>query len=577
MNKTVTINLSGIVFHIDENAFQKLQSYLNTIRGFFSESEGRDEIMADIENRIAEMLSGKITDQKQVVQINDIDYIISIMGKPEEFADEKTDNEETTNKKTTNQSTHTQRKRIFRDSDNKILGGVCSGISNYFNIDPLWLRLILALMLCLAGTGFLLYIILWIVIPEAKTAAEKLEMNGEDVNYSNIGKKVEEEMKSFGKKMESWGEEVKNGKSVSNFGAFLHKFFDLIGTIIIGFLKVFSKLVGIFLIIIGIIFIIAMLSSIVGGTKIIHINNFYYSASGLIDNLFANENHILIATLALILLIGIPILMLVYRGFKLLLGVRGKNKLVSIFAGILWATGLVLFVMSAMNIYTQFVEDATTKQSYQISKTHSDTLYLRVKKVNEWNNYFEPSRKHEFINFKKHLLVSSDSANIYFGFPTLDIVRGESDSIEVVVYNNAYGSNKKEAIHLSHTINYELFQKDSLIELMPYFSIPRGEKWRNQNVHVEIRLPKGKIIYLSKSMRHLISDIKNETDTYDGDMVGRHWIMGDEELKCINCSGLELKHKRRKYRLENFNSEENMNKIPAIPDVPKEPELPSTE
>src|SRR3990172_4745515 len=95
MNKTVTINLSGIIFHIDEDAYGKLSSYLTTIKGYFSESEGRDEIMADIENRIAEMLSEKISDRKQVVLMTDVDYVIGVMGKPEDFAEEKTQSEET--------------------------------------------------------------------------------------------------------------------------------------------------------------------------------------------------------------------------------------------------------------------------------------------------------------------------------------------------------------------------------------------------------------------------------------------------------------------------------------------------
>src|SRR3990172_3338686 len=132
MNKTVNINLSGIVFHIEEDAYGKLHSYLATIKGYFSESEGRDEIMSDIENRIAEMLSERISDKKQVVLMTDIEHVIGIMGKPEDFAGEQTQGERSPAEPITYRASGKHR-RVFRDPDNKILGGVCSGIANYFN------------------------------------------------------------------------------------------------------------------------------------------------------------------------------------------------------------------------------------------------------------------------------------------------------------------------------------------------------------------------------------------------------------------------------------------------------------
>ncbi|MEK6616769.1 MAG: PspC domain-containing protein, partial [Bacteroidota bacterium] len=191
MNKTVTINLSGIIFHIDEDAYGKLHNYLSTIKGYFSESEGRDEIMADIENRIAEMLSEKISDRKQVVLMTDVDYVIGIMGKPEDFAGEKNPDshrDEETKKETSSYNATGKHSHVFRDTDNKILGGVCSGIATYFNIDPLWIRLALVVLTILGfGTGFLLYIVLWFIIPEAKTAEEKIQ-NEEFKTYSSSGK-----------------------------------------------------------------------------------------------------------------------------------------------------------------------------------------------------------------------------------------------------------------------------------------------------------------------------------------------------------------------------------------------------
>ena len=135
MNKTYTINISGIIFHIDEFAYEKLKGYLNTIRSYFNDSESRDEIMTDIESRIAEIFSGRINNAKQVILMEDVDHMIAIMGNPEVFRNEDGSEsqkkyEESANR---NYSETGRRKRIFRDPDDKLLGGVCSGIGNYFD------------------------------------------------------------------------------------------------------------------------------------------------------------------------------------------------------------------------------------------------------------------------------------------------------------------------------------------------------------------------------------------------------------------------------------------------------------
>src|ERR1051325_10672283 len=371
MNKTVTINLSGIIFHIDEDAYQKLSSYLNTIRGYFSESEGRDEIMADIENRIAEMLSEKISDRKQVVMMADVDYVIGIMGKPEDFAGDKTKTEESHKEQTTYSSTG-RRKRVFRDTDHKILGGVCSGIGNYFNFDPLWLRLALVVCFFTFGVGFLLYIVLWIVIPEAKTTAEKLEMRGEEVNFSNIGKKVEEEMKHFGKKMEGWGEEAK--QTFHRNRDFGDKIVDFFSSVFGAFFKVFAKLLGIFFIIIGMILLVGIVSSLFGRTGMIHIDGHSLSFHDFFYTFFDNGDQMTLGAIALILCAGIPLVMLVYGGVKMLIGIRGSNRIVNISAGILWIIGLALAITLGVQVADQFSESAETKQDFTVTKTKCDTV-----------------------------------------------------------------------------------------------------------------------------------------------------------------------------------------------------------
>jgi len=150
MNKTVTFNISGMVFYIEEQAYEKLKNYLQTIRVYFSKAEGGNDIIEDIESRIAELFSEKISASKQALLMSDVDAVIEIMGRPESFAEENSaqdsnfQNKQSDNYQSSDDHQSNKRKRIFRDPEEKIIGGVCSGISHYFGIDPIWLRLIFA-------------------------------------------------------------------------------------------------------------------------------------------------------------------------------------------------------------------------------------------------------------------------------------------------------------------------------------------------------------------------------------------------------------------------------------------------
>ena len=568
MNKTVTINLSGIIFHIDEDAFQKLSNYLSTIRGYFSESEGRDEIMADIENRIAEMLSAKVSTLKQVVIMMDVDNVIELMGKPEDFAGEQSQ----TASSAKSQTTYSKRKnrRVFRDGENKLLGGVCSGIANYFGADPLWLRLALVVAFFVFGSGFLLYIVLWMVIPEAKTTAEKLEMKGEDVNFSNIGKKVEEEINTFGKKAESWAEEVKSSSSQTRAKArdFIDQLLYFLGSLFGSLFKVATKIIGVFIAIIGMILLIGMVSTLFGRTGAINIDGEVFSLQNGFNLFFRDENQATFASIALFLFIGIPLIMLVYGGIKLLLGIKTKNKYVSRSAGALWLAGLILVIILGNQIAGMFTDESTHQNKIVLASPKSGTIYLKVKGGNENSYDYDEERSHNHvrINIKNKNIVSIDNENINLRYPELNIVRSETDSFEVVIYAKSRGKDRKEALRYAKNISYELAQTDSVVEFMPYFSMPLEDKWRAQQVYIELRVPKNKMVYMNKSMRNIIYDIKNETDTWDGDMVGRKWIMGTEELKCIDCYGIESERKVKRRQQPH---------IPEPPIEPTEPEDPS--
>ena len=156
MNKTININLGGYFFHIDESAYQKLRTYLDAVARSLSEDpQGKNEIIADIEARISELLSEKIADSRQVVNEQDISDIIRIMGEPEDYTDSEEPFADNHSQYT---RTSTRSKKLFRDGDDKLLGGVAAGIAHYFGIDVIWTRLAFILFF-ISGFSIVCYIV----------------------------------------------------------------------------------------------------------------------------------------------------------------------------------------------------------------------------------------------------------------------------------------------------------------------------------------------------------------------------------------------------------------------------------
>lgn len=221
MNKIININLGGMPFIIDDDAYEYMSQYLASIRKHFSFSDSRDEIMYDIEMRMSELFQERLK-SRQIITMMELEEVIRIMGKPEEFGGEPI--EEGFNDFRERRSEGDYKyiktgKRLFRDPDNKVIGGVCSGIANYLGLDdPIWIRLAFGLVTFAGGFGVLLYLFLMIAVPKAKTASDKLAMRGEPINIDNIARKVEEEIETISRKINEFGEDLsKRGKDKSKF------------------------------------------------------------------------------------------------------------------------------------------------------------------------------------------------------------------------------------------------------------------------------------------------------------------------------------------------------------------------
>ncbi|MDZ7614868.1 MAG: PspC domain-containing protein [Flavobacteriaceae bacterium] len=379
MNKTININLGGIFFHIDESAYLKLKRYLDAVRVSLSDDpKGQEEILTDIEARIGELLSQKIKDARQVINENDINEIVEIMGKPEDYV---VDEEDTVYPG----AGYTERKskKLYRDGDDKFLGGVSSGMAHYFNVDVIWVRLAWLIAAFGFGFGFLVYPILWILLPQANTTAEKLEMMGEPVTIANIEKKIKEELGDTTERIKNGfneaGERIKNAdyqKYGNKARSGMQEFIDVIGRIFSAIFTVIGKFIGVVLIIISVGLIVALLISLftVGSMDFFHEGWFFqqnmlYNSSGL---------PLWVISLLIFILIAIPLFFLFLLGLRILsgdaktLGKTGKLSLIGI-----WLIALLTSIFFGTKQFMQTAFDGVIYNEKELFVSAKDTLTIK--------------------------------------------------------------------------------------------------------------------------------------------------------------------------------------------------------
>jgi len=194
MKITVSINLGGYSFNIDEDAYSELKRYLKSLELHFAGEESSSEILSDIETRIAELFRARLSAYKQVITMDDVRYAISVLGTPEDISEEEGTS---AREKFSTPGYH----RMYRDPDRRIIGGVCAGMGAYWSIDPWIVRVIFLIITMMGGLGILIYLILYIVLPEAKTTSQKIEMKGDPVNIHNIKESVKNEFENLRKNM----------------------------------------------------------------------------------------------------------------------------------------------------------------------------------------------------------------------------------------------------------------------------------------------------------------------------------------------------------------------------------------
>jgi len=592
MNKVININFQGRILPIEEQAYEILKQYIESLRVYFANEEGRDEIINDIECRIAELCEDRLKKGTVCIAANDIDLIITSIGRPADFEAQdgfEASTSQTQQNTSGNNSSNFYRdgnrpKRLYRDEQNKVLGGVCSGIANYFVIEPwvvriLWFFLIginilayLILWIAVPSTSvkvvggvrkrlfrdidnkiiggvaaglskyfgiqvwivrilFLIpfirfvanfrhmhlfqfwdapdfpnflditfspgavfvYIVLWLVLPEAKTSADKLEMVGEKVDLNSIKNTIQNDMEGFSKRAQSWGSDLynrnkgtnnmnesndshessENHRSTENRKGLLYYIGRIITLCIKGFVYFILAIVGISL-------LAALFGIGAAATALLPLKNFLIEDGAQTWSVIG----------AILLFVWVPIIGIVTAVIRKIAGLKKANVWVRSSFIALWVLGWVCIFYFGSSLGNSFSRhNAPAEQS--VALTNPTINYVEITAAPKMK-YYE-NHWYQFEDFQGF----SDEDTVYVRNLRIRIVQSKTDSFEVKIVKLSNGKTVQNANELASKINFELTQQDSMLYLDKGIGINKIDKFRNQHIIMTIAVPIGKRIKIT--------------------------------------------------------------------------------
>ena len=524
MKKTFTINISGSVFHIDEDAFEKLQRYLQMLNRHFGTALEGQEILQDIEARIAELLIEKTNNKVEVVTGEMVNEVMVRMGQPEDFMEVEEEPETKTQAQATLPDEQPIRRRLYRDGENRVLGGVCSGLSAYFNVDVVVFRIIFVLALFLAFGSILVYVVLWIAVPKAKTTAQRLEMKGKEATVSNIEKTIKEEMKEIGDNYNRFMNtpEDERGSRMDRFGDTLNSSFRVV-------LRVAVLILGIILILFAISSLIGFVASMAIGHSFLHGGPWNFGGGpdinmGTLMNNFVSPGAYTISVIAICLLAGIPILALLFVGTKLIFRYHTNNKMIGLISFAIWLVALITLVVVGVNQVQNFSKQTSQTMTQKVECATCKTIYLDV------NDDLYSTMIEEHVTLDRMRVAEVNGKEKLLGHPTFTIEKSANNEFLLQVKKRSRGSSNENAQQNMEQIDYNFIQKDSTLMFDPYYLLKDNAKWRNQEVNMVLKVPEGKSIFMSDKMKSIIFDIENVNNMYDDDMVNKYWTMTPDGL-----------------------------------------------
>ena len=486
MNKTIIININGIVFHIEEDAYEVLKNYMTDVKRHFIDSADSLEITTDIENRIAEMFNEILAkDNKQVIVEQDVQTIISQMGTVADFASADEDGKTTAD---TNFAYTKESRRLFRDPDDHLAAGVCSGIASYFDIQAVWVRLAFAIAFCFFGSGLFLYIILWIVIPKANTRADRMAMKGEKLDLQGFKRNFEDELKSVQSHVTNLHNEAK--PLIYKTRDFAGDFFEHFRIFLNGAGRILLKVLGILIMFTCIGFTIALMVSVFAyfayGRDNIH---------GLFPFSIVNREYSLPFMTCAFLLLAVPLIALTLAASRMVFDRRAINQSVGFTLLILWLGSLCVVIYYSVEVAAEFKSGGRISQTINIKPTPNNTYYLKFNNV----RYLSPedsARLNIKGSFAGKIIVDDDNdfngnmdENALPRNVTILIERSDVPQPILIESFSARGRDYADALMNARNTVYQFSQKDTTLIFDRHIQKPGGKAWRDQEVRLTLKVP----------------------------------------------------------------------------------------
>lgn len=514
MKKTININLGGLVFKIDDDAYDRLNLYLETLKNKFHNQDERNEIIQDIEYRFAELFSADLSKTQEVVTLEMVTNAVNTMGAPEEIENEDFDVSE----ESFQESSFAKKKmpkKLFRDPDNRVFAGVISGVSKYLGLqDAIWLRIAMVLIV-VAGFGFpfFIYILMWVVTPYAKTASDKLQMSGDSINLENIENQVKKNINT---------DEIRRTTAVITDKA------SEIAPILL-------KVIGLGLVLFfGFQLITATVALFGGGFFLSNFNSDY------LNLLFDSNTSYFLGLTSLYAIIATPLILAIYLAIKIF--TRGKvnwilSFLIAIFLMIIAFIGIGTSAYSVTKGFKSTAEQTNfvALEDPTVEELNIEFPYEKLKDNLNMNISFENDDDNDFDidGFK----VFPGKKEVHLNVVSLEIVPNKTDSIfKLSKTITSRGRSQEDAEEkLTHITNEFEYLMDATIAIPRKIVLTDETKWRMQLMSYKLEMPIGKRIYFGDNAKKVIENVNFNGDYSRKELANNTWEMTKQGLKCVTC------------------------------------------
>ena len=525
MDKTININLGGILFQIDEDAFRILRDYLQAINNRFSNSQGGHETIEDIESRIAEIFQSQ-KGIAGVISKENVESMIAIIGKPEDFDPGETEFGAPVY--------INQKRKMYRNTDDTIIGGVCSGIAAYLDSDPVLFRILFVLAAAFFGTGFLIYLGLWIALPAARTESQKRAMYGND-NHSN---------RSLTRNTDSAQITGPTGYNrTSRIGNAINEVFRALGKVCYIILRIFLFMFGVSFVLMGFLFILCYILIFIfkfpgvfsmdsSGVSLIYVFDFLK----YIVNPATVPWIIILSSIAFIL----PMLALIYWGVKMIFWFSARDGVVSLVALVIWVMSIAVLSIIGFNEGISFAETGKTTIETVLPKS-PDTLYVATDhKIADLKYDKQITLPHEEYS----VFLNDDKKELYIR-PYLSVDRSEDKISRIEVRKRATGRTDPEATAKAEALIYNYkFISDSL-KIDEYFTIPAGRKWSADEIGIHLYIPLGTVLKFDEQSRIMVhSHFRDGNEDYlqsNWESGTGNWVMTEDGLEPLRDKFVDKK------------------------------------